>query len=220
MKNILCFGDSNTWGSIAGSTNLEFMLAKRFDYGVRWTGVLQNLFGADYHVIEAGLNGRNTSFDETWIVRPSRNGLATLPGILEMHYPLDLVVLMLGTNDLRIQFNTNIARVTEGMKNLIQTIKKSHFGINFSAPKIMIIAPAPIFKVDLPVFNTFFDEQSVVKSHELVKSYKALAKEELCHFIDAGKFVKVSTDDGIHIETESHRHLAEAIMQKIKYLKL
>ena len=218
MKNILCFGDSNTWGSIAGSTNLEFMLAKRFDYDVRWTGALQNLLGTNYHVVEAGLNGRNTSFDETWIVRPSRNSLATLPGILEMHYPLDLVILMLGTNDLRIQFNASVARVFEGMKNLIKLIKQSHFGINFSSPNVMIVAPAPIFKVDLPSFNTFFDETSVVKSHELAKSYEALAKEEQCDFLDAGKFVKVSADDGIHIETESHRHLAEAIMQKIKQI--
>lgn len=219
MKNILCYGDSNTWGYIACSMNMELMLAKRLEYDIRWPGALQNLLGADYYVIEAGLNGRSTSFDETGIIRPSRNGLATFPGILEMHYPLDLVVLMLGTNDLKIQFNATVARIIHGMKSLIQCVKKSHFGNDFLAPQVMLIAPAPIFKVGLPKFDLFFNEQSIINSQELSKSYELLAKEEQCTFLDAGEFVKISGNDGVHIEAESHRYLAEAIAQKIKNLE-
>lgn len=218
MKNILCYGDSNTWGNIAGSMNQELMLAKRFNYDIRWTGVLQSLFGTDYHIIEAGLNGRTTFFDEIGIVRPSRNGLATLPGILEMHYPLDLVIFMLGTNDVKTQFNASPNRITQGIQQLIQYVKTSHLGPNFLAPQVMVIAPAPIFKVDLPAFNLFFDEASIAKSHDLATCYEALAKQEQVTFLDAEPFVKISFNDGIHIEADSHKNFAEAIMKKIKML--
>ena len=127
IKNILCYGDSNTRGNIAGTFNPETMLHQRFIYSERWTGILQQRLGDHYHVIEAALNGRTTSFDEVAAARPSRNGLATLPGILDMHYPLDLVILMLGSNDIKSQFNASVDRITDGMRQLIHSsIEKSH----------------------------------------------------------------------------------------------
>jgi len=216
MINILCYGDSNTWGNIAGSRNIELMLAKRFDRDVRWTGVLQKLLGNDFYVIEAGLNGRNTSFDEIRFSRPSRNGLKTFPLILEMNYPVDLVIFMLGTNDAIIDFNATPNQTTQAMQKMLRFVKASHFGQNFQAPNALLIAPAPIHKIDSADFNTFFDDSSIAKTKELAGLYAKLAAEEGCSFLDAGQIVKVSDDDGVHIEAESHKNLANAIAHEIR----
>lgn len=217
MKNILCYGDSNTFGAVPGSMNLEFLLSERFGYTVRWTGLLQQLLGNDYRIIEAGLNGRTTSFNafnEMSRNRPSRNGLATLPGVLEMHYPLDLVIFMLGTNDLKIEFNASCEQITHGMKQLIDCVKTSHFGLDFNAPKIMLVTPAPMYQVDLSAFDDFFDGTSFAKSNQLAKHYAELANQEHCTFLDAGELVKVSAKDGIHFDQDSHVAFAEALLPK------
>lgn len=216
MKNILCYGDSNTWGNIAGSMNMTFMLAKRFPYAVRWTGMLQQLLGEGYRIVEAGLNGRNTSFDETLVVRPSRNGYATLPGILEMHYPLDLVIFMLGTNDVRMEFNASCERIAQGMLQLITYVKNSHLGPDFTTPEVMLIAPTPIEYVDEPAFTMFYDKVSVAKSYELAKHYNQLARQENCAFLDAGPILTVSPADGVHLNQHSHIVLATTLGERLK----
>lgn len=220
MKTILCYGDSNTWGNIAGSRNKELMLAKRYGHDVRWTGVLQKILGAQFHIVEAGLNGRNTSFNETRFNRPSRNGLATLPLILETHYPLDLVILMLGTNDTLIDFNASPEQTVKALQQMIEYIRTCHLGPEFTAPQILLIAPAPITKIDSVDFNLFFNEESVVKTKILAPLLQKLATEKNCAFIDAGAIATVSPQDGVHLNRESHTQLAKVIAEKIKSLNL
>ena len=216
MKNILIYGASNSWGNIAGTFNPQTMLHQRYEYGIRWPSVVQKLLGADHHIIEASLNGRSTCFDEVGIIRPSRNGLATLPGILEMNYPLDLVIFMLGTNDVKMQYNASVERIVEGMHQLIRVVKSSHFGRNNQAPKVMLMAPPPLVAVNLPLFTMSFDEAAVEKSRQLTAHYAKLAEEEDCAFMDAAPYVKVSAKDGIHLEQESHETLAKAVYENIK----
>lgn len=220
MKNILCYGDSNTWGNIAGSRDRELLLAKRFDRGIRWTSILQELLGNNFYVIEAGLNGRNTSFDETRFVRPSRNGLATLPLVLEMNYPLDIVIFMLGTNDTIIDFNSTPEQTTFAMERMINFVKKSHLGQNFQAPQVLLISPAPIHRINSPDFDLFFNDESITKSQQLAELYAKLAEKEDCQFIDAGSIVKISNDDGVHIDRDSQKNLAVAIAKKINEIIL
>jgi lysophospholipase L1-like esterase len=219
MRNILFYGDSNSWGNIANSFDPNLLLHQRYEYGVRWTSIVQTLLGANYHIIEEGLNGRNTSFDEIDSTRPSRNGLATLPGILDAHYPLDIVVFMLGTNDLKIEFNASLARIKEGMRQLIRTVKDSSFGRNATAPHVMLIAPAPILKMESELFSLYLDDASVEKSHQLAEQYQQLAHEENCSFLDINPIVKVSLADGIHIDEDSQVHLARAVTEKIKEIR-
>ncbi len=216
MKNILCYGDSNTWGQIAGDFDPTLMIHGRYTHQIRWTCVLQKLLGPDYYVIEAGLNGRNSSFDEIGTVRPSRNGLATLPGILEMHYPLDLVVVMLGTNDLKIQCNATIPRIIDGMRQLIHCIKTSKFGRNYQAPSILLMAPVPLHQIAAQIFKLNMDEHSVTKSHQLAHYYEQLAETEKCIFLDAKAFATIDLNDGVHITDKSHYKLAAALATKIK----
>ena len=96
MKTVLCYGDSNTWGYIGGT-------GERFAPEVRWPGVLQAALGGAYRVIEEGLNGRTTVFDDS--IEEGRNGETYLRPCLQTHAPIDLVILMLGTNDLKRRFS-------------------------------------------------------------------------------------------------------------------
>lgn len=172
------------------------------------------MLGPTYHIIEAGLNGRSTSFDEITAYRPSRNGLTMLPYVMDMHYPLDLVIFMLGTNDFKVEFNVNIEQTVSGMRKLIQLVKTSNFGPNYQAPKVMLISPAPITRENLPSF----DKISIEKSCKIASYYAQLAIDEDSIFLDAATLVKVSQDDGVHIEQDSHPILANAVAEKIKLI--
>lgn len=215
MKTVVCYGDSNTWGLISGSRNTELMLAKRLNRNQRWTGILQELLGSEYIIVEAGLTGRNICFDETRFTRPSRNGIKTLPLILEMNYPIDLVILMLGTNDTQAEFVPSTEKITLAMQEMIRFIKKSHFGPDFKSPQVLLISPAPIKKIDSVDFNLFFNDNSILISKELSSSYKELAQQENCSFLDAAQFVQID-QDGIHIDMSSQKNLALAISLKVK----
>jgi lysophospholipase L1-like esterase len=134
MENtILCYGDSNTWG-------YEPLTGMRLLRKQRWTGVLQQLLRESYYVVEEGLNGRTTVSEES--LRDGRNGLKALLPMLESHAPLALVILMLGTNDLKHHLNVSAHEPSSGIAALVQTIHKSAAGLHDAAPpKILVVAP-------------------------------------------------------------------------------
>jgi lysophospholipase L1-like esterase len=148
MASILCFGDSNVWGNIPGSYNLQTGLCQRYNKHQRWTGVLQKELGDNYYVIEEALNGRTTTLDEITPGRPYKNGLSLLLPCLEAHYPIDIVVFMLGTNDTKTQYNRTVEEISEGMRQLIHTVKASNKGNNGNPPKVLLIAPQPIIMTE------------------------------------------------------------------------
>src|SRR3989338_4272861 len=115
-KKIICYGDSNTWGCIPDSV-------ERYSVGVRWTGLLQKMLGEDYEVIEEGLNGRTTVLDDPQVERIGKNGKTYLLPCLESQNPLDMVVVMLGTNDTKAKFNRTPQQIAEGLEELIRIIK-------------------------------------------------------------------------------------------------
>jgi lysophospholipase L1-like esterase len=171
-------------------------------------------------VIEAGLNGRNPSFDETQVVMPSINGLADLPLILEMNYPLDLVILMLGTNDVKMEFQTPAARTAQAMKKLIGIVKNCHFGPDYAAPQVLLIAPPPLHKINSEDFRSLYNDSSIAETQKLPPLYAKLAEQEQCPFIDASKIIQISSKDGVHFDREGHTELAQAIAKKIEAMKL
>ena len=134
MRHILCYGDSNTWGYTPGT-------GERHAPDVRWTGVLRRLLGEGWEVLEEGMNGRTTVFDNP--MSPGRNGSAYLLTCLETHKPLDLVILMLGTNDLRF---TDAWGAAEGAAALVKSIRlynhmEESTHIFPGKPRILLIAP-------------------------------------------------------------------------------
>lgn len=197
--NILCFGDSNTYGYIPGG-------AGRFDRRTRWTGRLQKILGEEYHVIEEGLNGRTTAFED--VACPGRCGLDAIGTVVELYSPLDLLIIMLGTNDCKVQFGASPKQIAEGLG---QVLDKAEAGLP-NAFKILLIAPVPMKEeAAFPHGLSDFDKNSVAISYELAEEYKKLAEKYKCTFLDASKVTEVSEIDGVHLDSEGHGAMAEAI---------
>lgn len=206
MKRILCFGDSNTWGWVPGSDG------DRFPEDVRWPGVAQEQLGPDFKIIEEAQNGRTTMWDD-----PSesidKNGLRHLPIVLESQKPVDLVVLMLGTNDLKLHLNQNALSIAHGMGVLVDRVLESAAGPTGSAPKVLIVSPARVSEGECPFGNLFVDGPT--KSAGLAAAYQEIAKEKNVEFLDAAEFASCPVPDTIHIDAESCRRLGKAIATKV-----
>ncbi|MCF6777325.1 SGNH/GDSL hydrolase family protein [Thiotrichales bacterium 19X7-9] len=213
MKTILCYGDSNLRGFIPGSFNETTGLSGRYDKNQRWSGLLQQKLGNQYDVIEDGVNGRTTNLDEITPGRADRNGLKSLPVALEAAFPVDLVIFWLGTNDTKLQFNRNADEIAKGLKTLINLVKLSEKGPNGVAPEILIIAPQPVIKINdiHPEFALDADE----KSNQLANAYQKLAEKENCHFFDVGQIITSSLIDGVHIDENDNKTVAEVIYNKV-----
>ncbi len=216
MKTILCYGDSNLRGFIPGSFNEKTGLAARYTKNKRWTGIMQNKLGENYTVVEEGLNGRTTSLDEIIPGRPYRNGLPYFPVCLESHYPIDLVIFMLGTNDVKIQFNRTAEEITEGMRQLVKVVKSCDKGPALTAPKILVIVPQPIVKIEN--LHPQYDGEPIKKSSALSISYKQMAKQEDCEILDTAPIVSSSKLDGIHLDEHEHKILGYAVAEKVMHL--
>ena len=203
MKSVLCFGDSNTYGLKPDGSG-------RFDKTERWTGILSEMLGhRDYEVIEEGLVGRTTVFEDS--TRLGRNGSKLLPILLESHGPVDTVVLMLGTNDCKTVYNASPRLIARGVEILLKQIKANNPNAD-----ILLLSPIHlgehVWKED---FDPEFDEKSVVTSKELKAVFAKLAEEFDCMFLAASDVAKPSETDQEHMDLESHRLLAGAIYEKL-----
>lgn len=213
MKTILCYGDSLLWGFIPGSYDRATCLGKRYPKDKRLAGVLQNLLGETFNLVEENINGRTTDLDEKIPGRPYRNGLTYLPVSLESHYPIDLVIFMLGTNDMKIQYKRSVEESAEGVAQLIKTVKLCNKGPDGNTPKILLIAPPPL--VEAINMQDQYDEESIEKSKKLGMAYQKIASKEGCDFLDASLFVKASKIDGVHFNEQQYELLSHAIHEII-----
>ena len=127
MKTIMCYGDSNTWGFMPKLEMPDVESKNRYPWDVRWTGKLQAMLGSDYRVLEEGLNGRTTMFDCP--MEDHRNGLNDIDVALLTHAPIDLVVIMLGTNDTKIAFRMTDYIIAHGIERLIDKRHCEHSSI-------------------------------------------------------------------------------------------
>jgi len=204
MRIILCYGDSNTWG-------YNPLTQERLSIHDRWTGVLADQLGGDYRVIEEGLNGRTTVWDDP--IEEFRNGKEYLMPCLLSQKPLDLVVLMLGTNDLKKRFSVSAQDIANSIGVLVMIIQRSGAGANDSAPKILLIAPPVVGK--LTGFAEMF-EDGFEKSQKFSDYYRQIADLYDCEFLDAGQVIKSSELDGIHYEADQHMKLGHALAALVK----
>lgn len=212
LKTILCYGDSNTWGAPPHG-------GRRFSADVRWAGVLRNTLGADYFVIEEGLGGRTTVWDDP--IEGHKNGKTYLQPCLDSHTPLDLVIIMLGTNDLKKRFSLSPFDIAAGAGVLVDMVMNSKAGRDWQyAPAVLLICPPPTADLSkiAPEFSFFADmfEGAETKSQRLSVHYARVAQERGCHFLDAGTVIQTSSYDGIHLEAEAHQKLGEAVAEKVK----
>ncbi len=207
MKSILCFGDSNTWGCVPLEGPVP---SRRFPPATRWPGVLRSELGDGYWVVEEGLNGRTTVWDDP--LELHRNGRKLLPPLLLTHQPLDLVIVMLGTNDLKRRIGGSASEIAEGAGMLVDIVTGSGCGPEGHAPQALLVCPPPIARLDL-LDDTF--EGALEKSRELAGHFGAVAAERSCGFLDAGTVISSSDVDGIHLDEPEHRKLGQAVAEHV-----
>lgn len=211
-KTVLCYGDSNTFGhaTVARPDG-------RYGPGERWTGVLGATLGREWMVIEEGLGGRTTVSDDP-IEGTEKNGKTYLYPCLMSHRPLDVVVIMLGTNDLKARFNKTAWEIAAGVGVLVDLVKAAKAGRNEDVPEILVVSPPPTTDGFTEYAEMFIGAPA--KSHRLAAEYGRMAKERGVHFFDAGSVVKSSPVDGIHFDPDYLPLLGKAIAAEIGKLAI
>lgn len=204
MKNVLCYGDSNTWGYAPG-------IGERFTWELRWPGILQQTLGKTFHIIEAGLNGRTTVFDDP--DKAGCNGLTSLGPMLESCPLLDVVILMLGTNDLKHHLDVRAIETAQGIERLIEKIEADSERKIQDTPKILIVSPPGIRAGSLMSGSLF--QGALEKLREFPRLFSEVADNKGCYFLDAAQFVKPSTVDGVHLDERGHARLAQVITRAL-----
>lgn len=208
MRSLLLFGDSNTHGTMPLP---DLGMSDRFGREERWPGRLRKLL-PDWEVIEEGHPGRTTVHDDP-VEGNHRNGLTVLPALLESHKPIDVVLVMLGTNDLKERFSVNAGDIAHSLERLVRLIRASDCGPGGKGPQVLLVAPPPIVEVGC-LAGMFAG--GAAKSQLLGAEIAAAAKRSNVPFLDAGKVVKVSPIDGIHYDAEANPKLAEAFAAAIR----
>ncbi|MGD0639287.1 MAG: SGNH/GDSL hydrolase family protein [Roseiarcus sp.] len=204
MTVIVAFGDSNTWGYDPKS-------ATRFEPDVRWTGVMQRELGPGHRVVEEGLNGRTTVFDDP--IEPDRRGADYLPPCLRSHAPLDCLIIALGCNDMKTRFSATPGDIANGAERLVRIARAEALGPGGAAPAILLVAPPPIG--ELTELAEMF-EGAREKSLVLARRYRDVAERQRVGFVDAGQFIACSNLDGIHFEAEAHAILGRAMAEAVR----
>lgn len=209
MKRILCYGDSNTYGSNPDGG--------RWDEHTRWPGLLSDKLGFErYRVIEEGMGGRTTIWDDP--IEPNRNGLAALPISLQSHRPLDLVVIALGTNDCKTHLNASPKLIARGAEMLVDAVRTYRYGDGYPVPRILLVSPIHIAAdvADSPFVS--FDYTSHEKSLALAPLFRQVAERTHAAFFDASAVAIPSTTDRLHMDAQSHRNLALALLPLVRTL--
>lgn len=198
-RRILCYGDSNTWGFIPGS-------GERYSGDVRWTGALQTLLGDAATVVEEGVNGRTSGWDDA--TEEGRNGRTTLGECLASHLPLDIVILALGTNDLKVQFQATPEQIRDSLLVLAERTRQQ------TGAAVVLLSPPAIGRLDS--YKAQF-EGAEVKRRRLANLLQSGGSRGDYTFVDSAVFVEPG-EDGVHLNAAAHRALGHALSEVIRNL--
>lgn len=207
MKTILAYGDSLTWGYNAAGPS-------RHAYEDRWPSVLQAELGDGVRVIPEGLNGRTTAFDDH-LAGADRNGARILPTVLTTHAPLDLVILMLGANDMKPWIHGNPVAAKQGMERLIDVVRGHDYPFDWPAPRILLVAPPAVSRTENAEFKEMFAGGDAA-SLRLPALYAELARLTGCGFFDAGTVARTTSLDGVHLDAENTRAIGRALAPVVR----
>jgi len=208
--SVLCFGDSLTWGFNPQDKS-------RYGHDIRWTRLLQKDLGDGFYVVEDGVNGRTTVFEDP--VRGDKNGLAHLGTARKTHMPVDILIVMLGTNDLQDRFAMSAGAIGRAMGRLLFAATQPTDDVEGRAPKVLLMAPPPLGDFDVTDYTDIYSNaHGGAQSRLLAGVYARLAEEYGVAFFDTGTVISVSPVDGIHFEAEPQAALAAAIAEKVRAL--
>jgi lysophospholipase L1-like esterase len=208
IRTVLCYGDSNTWGYATVPRP-----DGRYEADERWPGVLRRELGPAWSVIEEGLSARTTVRDDP-VEGADKNGKTYLLPCLKTHKPLDAVVLMLGTNDLKARFNLSAWEIAQGIDVLVTMILSTPVGRNEGVPEVLVVAPPPTL-AKFPAHAEMF-AGAAPKSKEMAKHYKAVAALHGVGFLDAGTVAKSSKVDGFHLDPDAHAAIGKAVAKALR----
>ncbi|HZC74416.1 MAG TPA: SGNH/GDSL hydrolase family protein [Gaiellaceae bacterium] len=197
-RTVLCFGDSNTYGSIPG------VVGGRFDWDVRWPGVLARELAEGWRIIEEGLPGRTTVFDDP--ISPFRRGADYLPPCLGSHAPLDVVVIFLGTNDLKARLSAGPSDMAEGVGVLVQMVLDSASGPAGTAPRVIVLGLPRLGAALGPEFDGAAAKAAELPGY-LAEQTRALGVD----LLDLSQLVTYSAVDGFHLDPEGHATIGRAV---------
>jgi lysophospholipase L1-like esterase len=210
MKTVLCYGDSMTWGSDATTGG-------RHAYEDRWPNVLQKALGSDALVIAEGLRGRTTAYDEH-LADCDRNGARILPTVLYTHAPLDLVIFLLGSNDMKPAIAGSALAAMQGMRRLISLVQVNALRDGTTEPPaVLVVAPPPLCETADPEFSAMF-AGGVEQSGMLASFYADLADESGCGFFDAGSVARTTPIDGVHLDAENTRAIGRGLEPMVRLM--
>ncbi len=208
MKRILCYGDSNTWGYISGSDHL------RYSENERWTKLLQKNLSDDFEVIEEGLNSRTLFSDDTRPGKEGRNGYTYFVPCLYTHDKVDLIVLMLGTNELKFEYNNEASDIVNMIDKYVNFVKNYKSQIDKSTPKLIISG--------VPKVNEFTDYSKKLNKYLNATQKSIDLNSELKEYCNRNNLIYIdNTDletgvDGVHLTLESHKKLSNKLSKLIK----
>jgi lysophospholipase L1-like esterase len=209
MKQILVYGDSLTWGIIPNTR-------ERLAFEERWPGVLENQLneaGLRARVIEDCLNGRRTVWHDPF--KPGRNGLQGLAQRIEIHSPLALVILLLGTNDFQFCHPYNDAwAAAQGVAALVNELRKAPIEPGMPVPPVMIVSPPLIRAPKGPIAPKF--KAAADRCAGLAEAYRQVAAELGCGFFDAEQVTSSSVVDGVHLDADQHAKLGKALTEPVR----
>ena len=208
-RTVLCYGDSNTHGTLAMP---DLDASARLGRAERWPGVMAAALGPGWHVVEEGHPGRTTLHDDP-LEGAHKNGLSILPAILESHLPLDLVILKLGTNDLKARFSVTANDIARSVEKLALAVRAAGAGPGSGAPAVLIVAPPPILEQGC-LAGMFAGGRA--KALAFAAEYAAVARRLGAPFLDAGAHIAVDPVDGIHYDAAAHRTLGQAIADAVR----
>ncbi len=207
MITVLCYGDSNTFGYVPET-------GMRYPKDIRYPGRLQTLLGDEYAVIEEGCNGRTTIHDDP--VDGWKNGLDYLRPCLNSHKPVDIVILMLGSNDLKDTFHLTAKEIAEGAGTLVEVIQEFTEEKQGFVPRIILVAPPEIgMGIGTSPFYGAFYEEAIEESRKFPECYKAVADRLGCEYFNAAEFIYPSEIDSLHLTPQGHKVLADKLYERI-----
>jgi lysophospholipase L1-like esterase len=207
MKHILAFGDSLTWGFQAGTW-------MRHQLEDRWPNVLAAGLDGKVRVIEEGQNGRMTVHDDPYVME-NRSGAVALPITLSTHQPLDLVIIMLGSNDLKWEGRQRAIDARLGMARLVEITRTYDYKPGCAVPEMLLMSPPHLAKTDDEDFAFYF-EHAIAESKNLGYQYAKLAAETGCHFFDAASVAMADPTDGVHLDAGNTRAIGNALVPVVK----
>lgn len=211
MPFLLTFGDSNTHGTPPIEIRGEY---RRFGADIRWPQICHRALGAGWELAEEGLPGRTAAFDDP-VMGDFMNGRQGLRIALQSHGPIDVLTIMLGTNDVKARFAAPLEVVLAGVAGLVDVAQSLEMQQRHGGFKVLLICPPPVEEVG-PIKGEFYG--AATRSRGLAPLYRDFAAARGIGFLDAGQVIAVSPQDGIHFEAEAHGKLGLAVAEAIRAL--